>query len=115
IDLGDADLLACRPGVRLLRFPCRAPCRKRDGNVMDAALPFAVVGIAGWKNSGKTTLTERLVAALTARGHRVSTVKRAHHDADIDSEGPDSFRHRRAGAREVMLVTPVRWALMHEA
>lgn len=73
-----------------------------------------VIGIAGWKNSGKTTLTERLVAELSARGWSVSTVKRAHHDADIDSEGTDSFRHRSAGAAEVMLVTPLRWALMYE-
>lgn len=73
-----------------------------------------VIGIAGWKNSGKTTLTERLVAELTARGWRVSTVKRAHHGTDVDSEGTDSFRHRGAGAAEVMLVTPLRWALMHE-
>lgn len=74
----------------------------------------AVIGIAGWKNSGKTTLTERLVTELTARGRRVSTIKRAHHDADTDREGTDSFRHRRAGASEVLLVTPRRWALMHE-
>lgn len=73
-----------------------------------------VIGIAGWKNSGKTTLTERLVAELTARGRRVSTIKRAHHDADTDREGTDSFRHRQAGASEVLLVTPRRWALMHE-
>lgn len=74
----------------------------------------AVIGVAGWKNSGKTTLTERLVAELTARGRSVSTVKRAHHDADVDREGTDSFRHRQAGAGEVMLATPRRWALMHE-
>ena len=74
----------------------------------------AVIGIAGWKNSGKTTLTERLVAELVRRGRTVSTVKRAHHDADVDREGSDSFRHRQAGAGEVMLVTGRRWALMHE-
>lgn len=73
-----------------------------------------VIGIAGWKNSGKTTLTERLVTELTARGWRVSTVKRAHHDADIDRAGSDSHRHRVAGAAEVLLVTANRWALMHE-
>lgn len=73
-----------------------------------------VIGIAGWKNSGKTTLTERLVAELVGRGWRVSTVKHAHHDADIDREGTDSFRHRRAGASEVLLATGRRWALMHE-
>lgn len=73
-----------------------------------------VFGLAGWKNSGKTTMTERLVAELTRRGWTIATVKHAHHDADIDHEGTDSFRHRRAGAREVALVTGRRWALMHE-
>lgn len=73
-----------------------------------------VFGITGWKNSGKTTLTERLVRELTARGRRVSTVKHAHHDADIDRQGTDSFRHRQAGAAEVVLVCGRRWALMHE-
>lgn len=73
-----------------------------------------LIGIAGWKNSGKTTLTERLVAELSRRGWTVSTLKRAHHDADVDREGTDSFRHRSAGATEVMLVTGRRWALMHE-
>ena len=73
-----------------------------------------VIGIAGWKNSGKTTLTERLVAELVGHGWRISTVKRAHHDADVDHEGTDSFRHRRAGASEVLLTTGKRWALMHE-
>ena len=71
-------------------------------------------GIAGWKNSGKTTLTERLVAELTRRGWRISTVKHAHHTFDIDSEGVDSFRHRAAGASEVAVVSSRRWALMHE-
>lgn len=73
-----------------------------------------VFGIAGWKNSGKTTLTERLVAELTARGLVVSTVKHAHHDFDIDREGADSFRHRQAGAVEVAIVSGRRWALTHE-
>ena len=73
-----------------------------------------VFGITGWKNSGKTTLTEQLVAELTARGWRVSTVKHAHHAFDIDREGTDSFRHRQAGAGEVAIVSGVRWALMHE-
>lgn len=77
-------------------------------------MTLRVIGIAGWKNSGKTTLTERLVEELTRRGWRVSTVKRAHHDADVDQPGTDSHRHRAAGAAEVMLVTANRWALMHE-
>jgi molybdopterin-guanine dinucleotide biosynthesis protein B len=73
-----------------------------------------VFGITGWKNSGKTTLTERLVAELTRRGWKVSTVKHAHHDFDIDKEATDSFRHRAAGACEVAIVSDRRWALMHE-
>lgn len=73
-----------------------------------------VFGITGWKNSGKTTLTEKLVAELVRRGRRVSTVKHAHHDFDIDKEGADSFRHRQAGASEVAIVSGRRWALMHE-
>jgi len=74
----------------------------------------SVFGITGWKNSGKTTLTERLVVELTRRGWKVSTVKHAHHDFDIDKDGTDSFRHRQAGASEVAIVSGRRWALMHE-
>ncbi|MDF1599909.1 molybdopterin-guanine dinucleotide biosynthesis protein B [Mesorhizobium sp. YIM 152430] len=73
-----------------------------------------IIGITGWKNSGKTTLTERLVAEFVARGVRVSTVKHAHHAFDIDQPGTDSFRHRAAGAGEVAIVSGNRWALMHE-
>ncbi|MDX8512745.1 molybdopterin-guanine dinucleotide biosynthesis protein B [Mesorhizobium captivum] len=73
-----------------------------------------VFGITGWKNSGKTTLTEKLVAELVRRGWTVSTVKHAHHDFDIDKPGADSFRHRQAGATEVAVVSGRRWALMHE-
>lgn len=73
-----------------------------------------VFGITGWKNSGKTTLTVRLVSELTARGWKISTIKHAHHAFDIDKEGTDSFRHREAGASEVAIVSGRRWALMHE-
>jgi molybdopterin-guanine dinucleotide biosynthesis protein B len=73
-----------------------------------------VFGVTGWKNSGKTTLVTRLVAEFTRRGFNVSTVKHAHHDFDIDKPATDSFRHREAGAREVMIVSGNRWALMHE-
>lgn len=73
-----------------------------------------IFGVTGWKNSGKTTLTERLVAEFVRRGLRVSTVKHAHHQFDIDKEGTDSFRHRAAGAHEVAIVAGSRWALMHE-
>ncbi|RRH78206.1 molybdopterin-guanine dinucleotide biosynthesis protein B [Falsigemmobacter faecalis] len=73
-----------------------------------------VFGITGRKNAGKTTLTEKLVAELTARGYRVSTVKHAHHATDVDQPGRDSHRHRQAGAVEVILASSNRWALMHE-
>ncbi|WP_375258020.1 molybdopterin-guanine dinucleotide biosynthesis protein B, partial [Citreimonas sp.] len=63
-------------------------------------------GVTGWKNAGKTTLMERLVTEITGRGLRVSTVKHAHHDTDVDQPGRDSFRHRQAGASQVMLASP---------
>ncbi|MBC2886779.1 molybdopterin-guanine dinucleotide biosynthesis protein B [Ochrobactrum sp. CM-21-5] len=71
-------------------------------------------GITGWKNSGKTTMTERLVRCFTERGYRIATVKHAHHDFDIDHEGTDSWRHRKAGASEVAIVSSRRYAIMHE-
>lgn len=73
-----------------------------------------LLGVAGWKNSGKTTLLVRIAETLTGRGYRVATVKHAHHAFDIDHAGTDSFRHREAGAGEVLLVSGRRWALMHE-
>ncbi|MFK4823905.1 molybdopterin-guanine dinucleotide biosynthesis protein B [Paenochrobactrum sp. BZR 588] len=73
-----------------------------------------VFGITGWKNAGKTTMTERLVIELTRRGWRVSTIKHAHHDFDIDIEGTDSWRHRKAGAGEVAVVSAKRFAIIHE-
>ncbi|MFO1055836.1 MAG: molybdopterin-guanine dinucleotide biosynthesis protein B [Dongiaceae bacterium] len=71
-------------------------------------------GLAGWSGAGKTTLVIRLLPALAARGLSVSTMKHAHHSFDIDSEGKDSWRHRQAGAHEVMVASAHRWALMHE-
>ena len=73
-----------------------------------------VFGISGWKNSGKTGLTVRLVEEFTCRGLRVSSIKHAHHDFDIDKPGADSFRHREAGAQEVAIVSGTRFAIMHE-
>jgi molybdopterin-guanine dinucleotide biosynthesis protein B len=73
-----------------------------------------IFGIAGWKNSGKTGLAVRLVTEFTRRGYRISTIKHAHHDFDIDKVGADSFRHREAGAHEVALVSGTRYAIMHE-
>jgi molybdopterin-guanine dinucleotide biosynthesis protein MobB len=71
-------------------------------------------GVAGWKNSGKTGLMERLVTEFTARGLTVSTVKHTHHRVDLDQPGKDSYRHREAGAQEVLMVSGSRWALLHE-
>ncbi len=73
-----------------------------------------VFGISGWKNSGKTGLAVRLVTEFTRRGYRISTIKHAHHDFDIDKVGADSFRHREAGAHEVTIVSGTRYAIMHE-
>jgi molybdopterin-guanine dinucleotide biosynthesis protein B len=73
-----------------------------------------IYGVTGWKNAGKTGLMERLVAEITGRGFTVSTVKHAHHRFDVDHPGKDSFRHRAAGATEVLLASGKRYALMHE-
>jgi molybdopterin-guanine dinucleotide biosynthesis protein B len=73
-----------------------------------------VMGIIGYKNAGKTSLVERLVTEITGRGYSVSTVKHAHHAFDLDQPGKDTFRHRAAGARQVMLATGARWVLMSE-
>ena len=73
-----------------------------------------VYGVTGWKNSGKTGLMERLVADITARGISVSTIKHAHHTFDVDHPGKDSYRHRDAGASQVLLSSRNRWALMSE-
>lgn len=73
-----------------------------------------IFGLAGWSGSGKTTLMTALIPELVARGITVSTLKHAHHAFDVDQPGKDSWRHRQAGASEVMVVSERRWALMHE-
>ncbi|MAZ89970.1 MAG: molybdopterin-guanine dinucleotide biosynthesis protein B [Cellvibrionaceae bacterium] len=73
-----------------------------------------IFGITGWKNSGKTTLVSKLVSWFCQRGVKVSTIKHAHCDFDIDRPGTDSFNHRQAGAQQVMLASSTRWALMNE-
>lgn len=73
-----------------------------------------VVGFAGYSGAGKTTLVEQVIARLRARGLRVSVVKHAHHRFDIDQPGKDSWRHRQAGAFEVLVVSDQRLALMRE-
>lgn len=73
-----------------------------------------VVGFAGYSGSGKTTLVEQLIPALQLRGQRVSVVKHAHHDFDIDHPGKDTWRHREAGAFEVLAASPRRLVIMRE-
>jgi molybdopterin-guanine dinucleotide biosynthesis protein B len=73
-----------------------------------------VIGIAGWKNSGKTTLAVRLIAEFKQRGLRVASIKHAHHNFQIDDAETDSARHRQAGATQVAIVSGKRWALVTE-
>ena len=73
-----------------------------------------IFGITGWKDSGKTTLLSALVEEFVRRGHSISTIKHAHHEFDVDQPGRDSYKHRAAGAREVLVSSARRWALMHE-
>ena len=73
-----------------------------------------IIGFAGYSGSGKTTLLEKVIPLLTAQGLRIAVIKHAHHDFDIDKPGKDTFRHRQAGASEVLIISGQRWALMHE-
>jgi len=73
-----------------------------------------IIGLAGWSSSGKTTLLTKVIPCIVARGLRVSTLKHAHHDFDIDQPGKDSHSHRVAGATEVLVGSERRWALVHE-
>lgn len=73
-----------------------------------------LIGLAGWSGAGKTTLMTRLIPELAARGVSVSTLKHAHHAFDIDRPGKDSYAHRSAGARQVLVASAHRWALMTE-
>lgn len=73
-----------------------------------------VLGLTGWSGAGKTTLLTQLIPNLTGRGLRVSTIKHAHHSFDVDQPGKDSYRHRAAGATEVLIGSAARWVLMHE-
>jgi molybdopterin-guanine dinucleotide biosynthesis protein B len=73
-----------------------------------------VIGLSGWSGAGKTTLLSKVIPCLLGRGLRVSVIKHAHHDFDIDVPGKDSWLHRQAGATEVLVGSARRWALMHE-
>ncbi len=72
------------------------------------------IAISGYSGSGKTTLIEKVIPCLVMEGYRVSLIKHAHHEFDVDQPGKDSWRHRHAGATEVMVTSSKRWALMHE-
>jgi molybdopterin-guanine dinucleotide biosynthesis adapter protein len=97
-----------------------APLAAPQGGVLPpwggpaATAAMKVIGFCGWSGSGKTTLIEGVIAALKAAGQRVSVVKHAHHRFDIDHEGKDSWRHRKAGAFEVLVASSKRLALMRE-
>ncbi len=116
-ELAQAErLLACAPSAfPFLSLPLgpSAPPRLRTLPLRASPAPF-VVGVAGWKNSGKTTLVAGLVAELVRRGFRVSTVKHSHHTLSAEAEGTDSARHRRAGASAVALLSPTRWAVLRD-
>jgi len=73
-----------------------------------------VIGLAGWSGAGKTTLLTRAIPLLVGQGLSVSVIKHAHHKFDVDTPGKDSWRHREAGAEEVLVSSGNRWALMHE-
>ncbi|MGX9428951.1 MULTISPECIES: molybdopterin-guanine dinucleotide biosynthesis protein B [Bradyrhizobium] len=73
-----------------------------------------VIGLAGWSGAGKTTLLSRVIPHLLGQGLRVSVIKHAHHEFDVDVPGKDSWVHRQAGATEVLVSSSRRWALMHE-
>jgi molybdopterin-guanine dinucleotide biosynthesis protein B len=71
-------------------------------------------GFAGWSGSGKTTLIEQLIPRFVQRGLKVALIKHAHHTFDVDQPGKDSWRHRQAGAQEILVTSSRRWVLMHE-
>jgi molybdopterin-guanine dinucleotide biosynthesis adapter protein len=73
-----------------------------------------VLGVVGWSGAGKTTLLKKLLPLLVARGLRVTTIKHAHHEFDVDVPGKDSYEHRKAGASEVIVCSARRWVQMHE-
>lgn len=73
-----------------------------------------IFGLVGWSGSGKTTLVTALLPELISRGYSVSTMKHTHHNFDIDKKGKDSFEHRMAGAKEVLITGSSRWAILHE-
>jgi molybdopterin-guanine dinucleotide biosynthesis protein MobB len=119
----------CGEGINLRREICLAgrtlciPCAALKGRNTETAHaprrdPAKVVHVVGFKKVGKTTLIEKLVRELTGRGYRVGTIKHHHSEfpaEEVDSAGTDSWRHRRAGAQTVALMTPAHVALFCDA
>jgi molybdopterin-guanine dinucleotide biosynthesis protein B len=106
------DRLGLSDGRRPPRLPPAAG--RWPGAEPANALSTTVLGIVGWSGSGKTTLLTLLIPLLRARGLSVSTVKHTHHGFDMDRPGKDTYRHREAGAQEVLVASGTRWALLHE-
>src|SRR6266704_2022756 len=92
----------------LLRFA------RNDGRMLVPENAMKVIGLAGWSGAGKTTLLTRVIPHLLKDGLRVSVIKHAHHAFDVDVPGKDSWKHREAGAAEVLVSSSQRWARMHE-
>src|SRR5262245_21299797 len=97
-----------------MRRRCSATSPRTPPDGPDEVRRMKVIGFSGWSGSGKTTLVEQLVARLRLAGQRVSLVKHAHHDFDIDQPGKDSWRHRQAGAFEVVIASDRRLAKIRE-
>ena len=75
---------------------------------------YPVIGFVAYSGTGKTTLIEKIIQELSRRSLAISAIKHTHHRFDVDRPGKDSYRHREAGAKEIMLVSDQRWVLMHE-
>jgi molybdopterin-guanine dinucleotide biosynthesis protein B len=91
-----------------------SPAMTSEEKVSAPEYVMKVIGLAGWSGAGKTTLLTRTIPQLQKQGVRVSVIKHAHHAFDVDVPGKDSWRHREAGAAEVLVSSSQRWALMHE-
>jgi len=109
-------LRAAGEAIRECFKGCLKGCRKELDRARNPVPEndMKVIGLAGWSGAGKTTLLTRVIPHLLGEGLRVSVIKHAHHKFDIDVPGKDSWRHRQAGATEVMVASGQRWALMHE-
>ena len=99
---------------RECRETATPPRQFADLDDASTAAALKIFGFAAWSGSGKTTLIENLIPLFVARGLKVSLIKHAHHAFDVDQPGKDSYRHRQAGATEVLVSSSARWVLMHE-